>query len=285
MPKATILYIHPFAEELNRTRRMAALHCHALAAVGFEVLQIDMTGCGDSAGQFEDATWEAWVQDVTAARDWLTARNQRNPLRPKNFLSAQNTLADTGRLIPDTWMWGVRAGCLIAAEVARRDAHLPARLLFWQPVMSGALHLNQFLRLRVATDLVRGDKGAGADNLRQHLAHGLHVEIGGYTLSPALAAGLEGGHLDGLPQNSRILGVEISGLAEATLSPSITIQIQRWRAQNCQVDFQPLQAPQFWQMQEIGVSQRLIDHTVKALQSTLTEQPVAAALASVVDLQ
>ena len=47
--KAALIYIHPFAEELNKTRRMVALQVKALSEAGFTVLQIDLSGCGDSS--------------------------------------------------------------------------------------------------------------------------------------------------------------------------------------------------------------------------------------------
>src|SRR5262245_3855900 len=66
-PRGTVLHVHPFAEEMNKSRRMAALHARALAGAGFEVLQVDLAGCGDSSGEFGDATWDDWVADVVDA--------------------------------------------------------------------------------------------------------------------------------------------------------------------------------------------------------------------------
>ena len=50
--RGAILYVHPFAEEMNNSRRMAALQARAFSALGFAVLQIDLFGCGDSCGDF-----------------------------------------------------------------------------------------------------------------------------------------------------------------------------------------------------------------------------------------
>ena len=47
-----VLYVHPLAEEMNKSRRMAALQARALAASGWVVLQVDLFGCGDSDGDF-----------------------------------------------------------------------------------------------------------------------------------------------------------------------------------------------------------------------------------------
>src|SRR3546814_1526626 len=60
--------------EMNRSRRMAALQARALAALGIDVLLLDLFGTGDSAGDFRDARWEIWREDAMAAVAWLGAR-------------------------------------------------------------------------------------------------------------------------------------------------------------------------------------------------------------------
>ena len=62
-----VLYVHPLAEEMNKSRRMAALQARALAASGWFVLQVDLFGCGDSDGDFGDADWQRWLADVDEA--------------------------------------------------------------------------------------------------------------------------------------------------------------------------------------------------------------------------
>src|SRR5882672_8203208 len=69
-PRGAVLYVHPFAEEMNKSRRMAALQSRALSAAGFAVLQLDLFGCGDSSGEFGDATWDDWVADIVEAAGW-----------------------------------------------------------------------------------------------------------------------------------------------------------------------------------------------------------------------
>ena len=67
--RGQVLHLHPFAEELNTCRRISAQFARALAEAGFAVLQFDMYGCGDSEGDFGDATWATWrnnAQDALA---------------------------------------------------------------------------------------------------------------------------------------------------------------------------------------------------------------------------
>jgi exosortase A-associated hydrolase 2 len=284
LPVASILYIHPFAEELNRSRRMAALQCQAFARAGFEVLQMDLGGSGDSAGHFADATWEGWVADILAARDWLAARQQKRlGDTPIHAIARPD-----GN--PALWLWGLRAGCLVAAEVARQAVAQPANLLFWQPVTQGAVHLAQFLRLKVATDLVRGGNSENADRAgkagpagevaananptpRQLLAQGNPVEIGGYALSPALATGLEAAHLNGLPVGSRVICLEFTpatslatdAAAVLSLSPALASQIDRWQNQGVNAQGFATPGAPFWQTPEVEVVTEAIDLAVKQL--------------------
>ena len=172
-----MLYVHPFAEEMNKARRMAALQARALAAAGWTVLQVDLAGCGDSEGEFGEASWDRWVADVRDAAGWLRERSGHDP-----------------------WLWGLRAGCLVAAEAAAGMGSVPG-LLFWQPVLSGKQFLQQFLRLKIASQILGSADAARVDTreLRERLLRGDSVEVAGYELSPALAAGLEAADLAPIP--------------------------------------------------------------------------------------
>ena len=70
----SFVYAHPFCEEMNKARRMAALQSRRLAAAGYAVLEIDLFGCGDSSGDFADAKWDIWKQDLQFALVWLKSR-------------------------------------------------------------------------------------------------------------------------------------------------------------------------------------------------------------------
>ncbi len=202
-----LLYIHPFAEEMNCSRRMASLQAAAFARQGFTVLQIDLEGCGDSSGDFGDASWAAWLDDVALAWRWLAAQTE-------------------GGL----WMWGLRSGCLLAAQAARGLSPSPVGLLFWQPVLLGRQHLNQFLRLAMVADLLRGTPGRGGDSLLERLTEGQSVEVAGYLLSPALALGLAQADLNTLPAGIRVVCLELSGANNAEISPALAAQRSKWGA-------------------------------------------------------
>ena len=250
--RGLILYIHPFAEELNKARRMAALQARALAHAGFSVLQIDLLGCGDSSGDFGDATWQNWVSDVVQGCQWL--RNQTTP-----------PPADVGQV--PLWLWGLRAGCLLAVEAAAQLDE-PCNFLFWQAPAAGKTLLQQFLRLKVAGDLLGGQSKGVMEALRQQLASGAPVEIAGYTLSAGLAAGLEQAVLapaPGTDPTQRLEWLEVSTREDASFSPVSIKTIAQWQLAGLQVRSQIAPGPAFWQTSEIEDAPELIAATTAAL--------------------
>ncbi len=240
--KAAVLYLHPFAEEMNKARRMAALQSRALAAAGCDVLQIDLLGCGDSDGDFADATWTAWREDVVAGYRRLRERSAA-PLV----------------------LWGSRAGCLLAAEAA---AELPeaADFLFWQPVVSGKQHWQQFMRLKMAGEMASGQAKAAGEQLRAQLAAGQPVEIAGYEVAPALVAGLAQAELSPpAGRGGRVVWLETSLRDDAALAPVALKHIEQWRAAGFTVDAAVVRGPAFWQTSEIEEAPELLAATLAAL--------------------
>ena len=241
--RGAIVYVHPFAEEMNKSRRMAALQARSLAAAGFAVLQIDLYGCGDSAGDFGKATWVVWVDDVISASDWLRVRTGVAPA-----------------------LWGLRAGCLVARDAAERMSATPD-LILWQPVISGSQHLQQFLRLRVANQIVGSDAAArvGTRELRAELANGATIEVAGYPLASQLAQGLETADLAPLRGAARIAWLEVSASEPAELSPAGRLRIQAWEAAGHDVAEYAVAGPAFWQTQEIAECAALLEATRAAV--------------------
>ena len=259
-----VLHVHPFAEEMNKSRRMAALQARALAAAGYAVLQIDLLGCGDSAGDSGDATWAAWVGDVVWAASHLRARHA--DLSP-------------GHLRPPLWLWGHRAGALLAVQAAEQLAAVdPPHLLLWQAASSGNSVLQQFLRLKMAAELAGGGGMGVTEGLKRQLAAGQAVEVAGYSISPALATGLEAARLRPPPGTGIVTGkattliwIELSPADTDALSPAATQAQAAWQAAGWQVHTRRVQGPQFWQTTEIEDAPALIGATLQALQLASAE--------------
>jgi exosortase A-associated hydrolase 2 len=242
-----VVYVHPFAEEMNKSRRMAALQSRALAGAGYGVLQFDLRGCGDSSGDFRDATWQGWADDVVQACRWVMRQGDA-PL----------------------WLWGLRAGCLLAVEAARRlDAG--CNFLFWQPATRGQPLLQQFLRLKVANDALAGHASGAMRSLRQRLAEGHAVEVAGYELPAGLAAGLEAATLVPPAGPSRLEWLEISAREDAALSPQAQDTLALWRRAGAHANAATVTGPSFWQTTEIEDAPALLAATLQAVSHSPAE--------------
>ena len=249
-----VVYVHPFAEELNKSRRMAALQSRALAEAGFAVLQLDLLGCGDSAGELQDASWTKWLADVNFACRWLQAQHPAFGQEP----------------VP-LWIWGLRAGALLAAEAARQWP-APCQLLFWQPAHSGKQLLQQFLRLKAAANLQGGQAKVLMEAARKTLADGGDVDVAGYRLPGSVSQGLEQatlqplqGSAESAPGLRRLLWLEVSSQTEASLSPVAQASCNGWQAAGWAVHSQVVFGPAFWQSTEIEDAPALLAGTLRAM--------------------
>ncbi len=251
--RGLILHLPAFAEEMNKSRRLVALQARALAQAGYAVLVLDPLGCGDSSGDHGDASWEAWLADARRAADWLRAE-------------AGPHAGATSQLSPlPLWLWGLRSGCLLACALA---AEVQAGLLLWQPVASGKQFFQQFLRLKMAGELLGGDAKGVIDGLRQALARDESIEVAGYAVAPALARGLEAAELVNPAPGSRALWLEVSGQAEPRLSPVAQTRIERWRSAGVAVEARVVAGQSFWQTAEITDCPALVESTLQLLAET-----------------
>ena len=239
--RGAVVYVHPFAEEMNKSRRMASIQARALSQAGYSVLQMDLLGCGDSSGDFSDATWQDWVADVVEASQWLQHR-EAAPL----------------------WLWGLRAGCLVATAAAI-ELNSPCQLLFWQPPSAGSTLLQQFLRLKSVGDMLEGKAKGAMQSMRQQLSGGSSVDVAGYTLAPGLAGGLEAAMLKPPPQGGRVEWMELSTRADAVLLPVSERILARWQEAGVSVRTRIVTGPAFWQTTEVEDAPDLIDATLAAL--------------------
>jgi len=244
-PKCGVLYLHPFAEEMHKSRRMAALQARALAAQGYLVLQIDLTGCGDSAGDFGDASWQAWREDAQLGYDWLKAKTAQ----------------------PIT-LWGLRTGATLAVDVARDWPDIE-RLLLWQPVTSGDQFLNQFLRIKLASEMLAdGQAQSGTKSLRAQLEKGEGVEVGGNMLAPAMAKELGAIKLADMRPACPVYWLEVGTQTSEQVMPASQRIVDAWRETNPNVATETVMGDPFWVTQEITECPVLLEATNQTLLAT-----------------
>jgi exosortase A-associated hydrolase 2 len=237
--RGAVVCVPPFAEEMNKSRRMLALLGQRLALQGYVTVIPDLAGTGESWGDFGDARLARWQSDLRQCVGWIEEQGW----------AVHSVL-------------GLRFGALLVTDVLTA-AGGANHLVLWQPVLNGADFLGQFLRLRVAAAMMRQGGGESVASLRAELAAGHPVEVSGYELHPELVAAVDTLQLaDGLQgMNAMPIGWFQLG-ATADLSPATTRAVQGLVASGLAVAAAGVPGESFWNSTETVVNEELLTATV-----------------------
>jgi exosortase A-associated hydrolase 2 len=239
-----ILVAPPFAEEMNKCRRMVTEVALRLAERGVATLVPDLYGTGDSGGDFSDGDWATWQADIAAVVQWGASRG-----------------------VPVNGMLAIRLGCALAAAAAVSGGiSAVGRTALWQPVFDGARFLSQFLRLRIAANLM-SDQTETLAGLRGRLRSGEALEVAGYRLSGRLAIDLEACSMpDRLPDAfGEVAWLEVVREPGATLAPPSLKLLDAALVQGGHVNAQSYAGEPFWSSTEIVVNRQIVSDTVAYL--------------------
>jgi exosortase A-associated hydrolase 2 len=236
--KKDAIFIPPFTDEMNKSRRSAVLLARALARHGVGTLIIDLYGTGDSNGEFVNARWDIWQQDIKCAAQWL--QQQGNEIL--NLV-------------------GLRMGALLAMDcIEHLDATIE-KVVLWQPIISGKSMMTQFLRLRSTASAMISGKKESVQDLRNLLEQGHSIEVAGYELAPELVKALDEVNLkpSGLDKSFTIQWLELVYGAE--LPPASKKLVESWKDQGVNISAHAISADPFWMGQNITVVTDLLNMT------------------------
>jgi len=221
-----VLYVHPFANEMFASRNVITALCRELARCGIGALTIDLYGCGDSSGDFSEARWEIWRQDLKVALCWLRERGRER-------LS----------------LWGLRLGALLAMDFAAQTRDSYERIVLWQPALSGENVLSQFLHMN-ADETYSGNVAAQLTDPAQRklLPSGQRVEVAGYELASELIRAIDRVRLAPLGSQVRspIHWLEMGSKADTAMQPESLRVIRQWQDSGVAVSTYKVSGVPFW---------------------------------------
>jgi exosortase A-associated hydrolase 2 len=240
---SAVLIVPPFAEEMNKARRMITDTGRELARRGTASICVDLFGTGDSEGDFTQTSWEGWIDDLAAVEEWCH-RSQGLPI---------------------TGVLAARLGCALAAAYAARRKQPLERWVFWQPVLDGTRYMDQFLRLKLAASMLgEGPKRTVAD-LRREIGQSGTLEIAGYALSADLLAEIDRVRLERVDARWPLHWFELVRDAAAPIPVPAAKVIERLRRDGCDVQLRTIACDPIWTSTEIVVSAALAAATAGAL--------------------
>lgn len=167
-PRAHMVYLPPFGEEMNRCRSLVATQARQFAREGLSCSILDFYGTGESHGDLSDASLPVWRQNVDALLEQLQKRHQC-----------------------PVYLWGCRLGALLALDYHFERHGVCDKLLLWQPVNSGSTFVTQMLRQRAASMIQKGEKPESTAEMKSKLAEGKALEVAGYTIGGQLMSAID----------------------------------------------------------------------------------------------
>jgi exosortase A-associated hydrolase 2 len=242
-----VLIVPPFAEEMNKTRPMFTRLGNLLAVNGIASVLLDLYGTGDSGGDFSDASWSVWQDDVVQVIKWCEFKR-----------------------IPVTNLLAVRLGCSIVVGMANSERRPSLRsTILWQPLFDGKRALTQFLRIRTAASILANEKKETIVSLMSILDAGNKVEVGGYLLSGQLAKDMRNIIVPAyLPNNlGPVTWMEMVSQAETGLPSMSTSIIDKSRAAGVSVKAMSLVGGAFWVSTDV-VCDSIIEASLMELKIT-----------------
>jgi exosortase A-associated hydrolase 2 len=248
--RGQILVVPPFAEEMNKSRRMLTLQAQALAGAGYGTLIVDLYGTGDSAGDFSEARWDIWKSDLDVAVNWLLQEQVKAKIS----------------------LLGVRLGALLAMDFCRGTNCTIDRVVLWQPQLNGKAAMTQFFRLRSAGSAIRSAADReSTSSLRALLQNGATIEVAGYELAPELVTSIDALNA-GNPEPYSATTThwfEVMSGERPRLSAVGRHVVDLWRRQGVVVTDAVVPGPPFWSTAEITIAPALLSATVTAFNASI----------------
>lgn len=159
--KKGYLICHPFAEEKKSAHRVLIELAHDLCNHGHPVFLFDFRGCGDSEGDFADATTSDWLNDLAIALS--------------NFKSRIG--------FQDIGLIGLRFGGFLALKAAARFEFI-SKIILLEPVLHPVKDFQRHIRQKLIKELhTEGNVASKRKDIFQDLETGSSIDFDGYKIT------------------------------------------------------------------------------------------------------
>ena len=157
-----VIFVPPFAEEMNRSKRMYVLCARLLADAGIHSICFDFAGTGDSSGEWGEFNYAAW----------------------------ENNLVDVYRLAQKfsskISLVCLRDSALISLNLIKQSEIQIDRCVLWDPVDNGEALVRQLIRMKIAAAMAGDLKKITTQEVLDEIEQSGFLEVGGYHVSSVL---------------------------------------------------------------------------------------------------
>lgn len=244
-PRATVLFAPPFAEELNRARQMISRQARLLASHGYRVVVLDLSGTGDSHGDFATASLDCWSRELCSV--------------VTSFEFDRNT---------PVVLWALRFGSLLGLYAIQQHGLRVNQVVLWGPCVNGSTYMKELLRLRLLSSVLGNpsERESIAD-LQSSILAGNRLEIAGYELAPEFYKSVAELDMFALIEgfSGPVVWFEMVANREVGIPAHILKSIGGLNSRGCSISPVEVVGPKFWSTTEIAISNELAERTRQCL--------------------
>ena len=157
-----VIFVPPFAEEMNRSKRMYVLCARLLADSGIHAYCFDYSGTGDSSGEWGEFSYADWIQDI------------------HHVCNHCSTFCDRIGFV------ALRFGALILSDAIEQFRLNIDRCVFWDPIEAGEGLVRQLIRIKIAAAMSGESKKLSTKEILEDIQANGFLESGGYHISKTL---------------------------------------------------------------------------------------------------
>ena len=238
-----VILVPPFAEEMNRSRRMYVLCARLLANNGIHAVIFDFSGTGDSSGEWGQFCYSDWMGDI------------------KHVYTHCSSFADNVSFI------ALRFGALILSDVVSQSDIDVDRCIFWDPIENGEILIRQLIRIKIAAAMADESKKLTTKEILDDIESMGYLESGGYKISKSLIDDINSKRLSDLIEsvldNIELDWMQLGKHSETKKQwlPNSIFEKNLSQDQCNKIVMHPVNDVKFWMQQEVTIAPELLRET------------------------
>ncbi len=247
--KHVVVLVPPFAEEMNRSKRMYVLCARLLANSGLDALCFDYSGTGDSSGKWGEFSYDNWVSDL------------------------QDVYHFSKSLASDVSFIALRFGALIVADAIAAKQLSVKKCLLWDPLESGDVLTRQLVRMKIAAAMTDNAKKITSQSVMQMMENDGYMESAGYHISQSMFRDINDKKLASMiPALCDNVNMHWMSSAKPSAKGNVWLansfkQEALTSQQMSNLHMHALGDVKFWMQQEVTIAPRMLQHTQRVMTS------------------
>ncbi|MFK7794812.1 MAG: hypothetical protein AB8B89_05650 [Gammaproteobacteria bacterium] len=236
----TVIFVPPFAEEMNRSKRMYVLCARLLADAGLHALCFDFSGTGDSSGEWGDFDYNDWKSNLIDVFQLAKKLNSKVSLV---------TLRDSA---------------LIPLNLIKQTDIQIDKCVLWDPIDSGEVLIRQLIRMKIASAMAGDLKKVTTKEVLASIEQSGFLEVGGYHVSSELIDQIKAEKIsDSVADVLALTELHWMTIGKSTSSsmPICLSKLNLTDAMQKQLTLHTVNDVKFWMQQEVTISPLLLRET------------------------